>query len=535
MPKIQLPPSDDLRLKSATTPMYSTGTAPGRSAGKSIDDLFGDPPKELAALVEEPRTHGPIENIEVPRALEIQAPLYQEPERDPLDKTLWIPPVPTFTGLFGPAGCGKTFATRDWASREKGLLLCATTGIAAINLGGTTINSALGYFDTKSLMDSYTSGFLSARLGKLWKAGIRRLVLDEVSMLDGDQLTYLVKGIEEVNGRGYVIADADGADDLSADGTGGLGLTLVGDFAQLPPVKAPFAFESIEWNRFEQPGATITLTEIRRQADPTFIEALRNARRGLGHLAVEVFGPGMQRITDDTFDGPTLLAKNDAVDRYNWIRMNQLQGEAHKEIIFTNERWGKQRSEWGNPNKPPNTWGIPPRVQLKVGCLVMVLANKKVVGLGGIQTFDYVNGDLGIVVDGSPESHTCDIQLHRTGQIVHVEYVRREVLTPMDASRRKELIKDGKAELISDNGRFEIEGWIDYLPLRVAYASTVHKSQGLSLDKVQVNISDAFFKTPGMIYVALSRARTLEGLRLVGTHAAFIERCMTDKRLARWL
>lgn len=506
MTKLSLPPTppDDLKLRDDPC------VHPKRSEPRSRLDgpAAGMPPPGIAPLHRD-----------------------QEPERDPADKTLWMPPVPTFTGLVGPAGCGKTFATREWATRERGLLLAATTGIAAINLGGTTINSLLGYFDTKSLMDSYTNGFLSARLGKLWKAGARRIILDEVSMLDGDQLTYLVKGIEEVNGRGYVIHDQDDTD-LSADGTGGLGLTVVGDFCQLPPVKAPFAFESTEWARFDEPGATITLTEIRRQADPTFIEALRQARQGHGHRAIEVFGPGLQRITDDQFDGPTLLAKNDAVDRYNWIRMNQLTGPAHREILYENQRWGKQRSEWGNPTKPPNTWGIPPRLPLKVGCLVMVLANRRI---EGSTRFEYVNGDLGIVVDGSPTEHHCDVRLHRTGEVVTVEYVRREVLTPMDSARRKELVATGKTELISDNGRYEIEGWIDYLPLRVAYASTVHKSQGLSLDKVQVNISDGFFKTPGMVYVALSRARTLEGLRVVGTAAAFIERCMTDQRLARWL
>ncbi|HYW87494.1 MAG TPA: AAA family ATPase, partial [Chloroflexota bacterium] len=116
--------------------------------------------------------------------------------------TLWAAPVPSFTYLAGAAGSGKTFATKEWAARDPGLILCATTGIAAINLGGETINSVLGYFDTQSLQEQFITGFLTARLGKLWKAGVRRIVLDEVSMLAGDQLTYLVRAVEEVNGRG---------------------------------------------------------------------------------------------------------------------------------------------------------------------------------------------------------------------------------------------------------------------------------------------------------------------------------------------
>jgi ATP-dependent DNA helicase PIF1 len=113
--------------------------------------------------------------------------------------------------------------------------------------------------------------------------------------------------------------------------------------------------------------------------------------------------------------------------------------------------------------------------------------------------------------------------------------VRREVKQPCDAARRKELRAEGKDDLISDDGKWEITGWIAYMPLRVAYASTVHKSQGLSLDQVQINFRDAFFKSAGMVYVALSRARTAAGLRLVGTPATLVERCHADPRLKEWL
>lgn len=444
------------------------------------------------------------------------------------DVTLWNPAtVPMFTYLAGAAGSGKTFAAKAWAAEHPGLLLCATTGIAAINLGGTTINAQLGYFDTKSLMESYTTGFLTARLGKLWKVGVRRLLLDEVSMLDGDQLTYLVKAIEEVNGRGYVLGGSQ-IDDEDL-GPPAMGLTLIGDFAQLPPVKAPFAFESTEWERFAEPGHTITLTEIRRQADPDFIQALRAARGGDAKGVVDYFGSRLHDQTDDSFEGPTLLAKNESVDRYNWIRMNRLTGQA---VIYHSQREGKQRSEWGNPDKPPNTWGIPPRLNLKIGALVMVLANKK---LMLSNQFLYVNGDLGTLVDADETNKLAYVELQRTGQIVAVDYVRREVLIPMDAPRRKELIAQGKSEAITDNGKWEITGWIQYMPLRVAYASTVHKSQGLSLDRVQVNIRDAFFRSPGMLYVAMSRARSAEGLRLVGSTASLIERCTVDPRIQPWL
>jgi ATP-dependent exoDNAse (exonuclease V) alpha subunit len=127
------------------------------------------------------------------------------------------------------------------------------------------------------------------------------------------------------------------------------------------------------------------------------------------------------------------------------------------------------------------------------------------------------------------------VRLQRTGEVVEVTYVRREVQIPIDSARRKELRDAGKAHCITENGKFEITGWIEYLPLKVAYGSTVHKSQGLSLDAVQVNIRDNFFKSPGMLYVALSRCRTSEGLRLVGSEAALVERCAADPRLKAFL
>jgi ATP-dependent DNA helicase PIF1 len=477
-----------------------------------VGDYFGqprDPEQVIAAKIDE------LDAIE--KAEDLAATIV------PVD--LWPDPCPPFTYLAGAAGSGKTFAVKEWQQREAGLMLLATTGIAALNLGGTTVNAALGYFDTKSLQDSYIGGFLAARIGRLWRSGIRRLVLDEVSMLDGDQLTYIVKGIEEVNGRGYVLGKWTDDDDAPPPA---MGLTLVGDFAQLRPVEGAFAWESPEWKRFEGEN-TLTLTEIRRQEDPAFIEMLRQARIGNGGAVLAYMRGKIHPTTDDTFQGPTLFATNKAVDKYNWIRLSRVAGADH---YFESRRDGEQRSEWGNPKKEPYTWGVPIRLHTKIGALVMILANERVEGPPP-QPFLYVNGDLGTVVEANDT--TCYVELQRNGEVVDVTYVRREVLQPIDSARRRELRDKGLQAKISENGKFEITGWIEYMPIRTAYGSTVHKSQGLSLDAVQVNIRDHFFKTPGMLYVALSRSRTAAGLRLVGSEAALIERCAADPRLKPWL
>jgi len=443
------------------------------------------------------------------------------PVLDPV--SIWPAPVPTFTALLGAAGSGKTFETKGWAERVPGVLLAATTGIAAVNLGGETINSILGYFDTASLQESYLNGFLSARLGKLWRVGVKRLVLDEVSMLAADQLTFLVKAIEEVNGRGYVLgkwAKDPGEDETPPS----MGLTIVGDFAQLSPVKAPYAFESPEWGRFAE--HTLTLVEIKRQADPQFIEMLRAARIGRGDIVADYFAShnAIHQETNDSFDGATVLARNESVDRYNELRMGQLPGA---ELLFPSTRWGKQRSEWGNPDKPKNTWGIPEVLRLKQNALVMVLSNYR----DELRRLVYVNGDLGRLVDA--QDGRAFVALQRTGEIVEVLPVTRQVKVPIDSERRTELRKAGQENHI--DGKWEVTGEITYTPLRIAYASTCHKSQGLSLDRVQINLRDHFWKAAGMVYVGLSRARTMEGLRLVGSPKAIIERCSCDPRLREWL
>lgn len=435
----------------------------------------------------------------------------------------WADPVPVFCNLDGAAGSGKTFLTRAWAAQEFGVELAATTGIAALNLGGQTINSLLSYFDTKDLQDKYVEGRLAGVLGRLWRTGIKRIILDEKSMLNADQLTCLVRAIEAVNGNEYVL-DARWVDEETPPS---LGLTLVGDFAQLAPVKEPYAFESPEWHRFQE--NTITLTEIRRQADPEFIEALRAARVGDGKRAAEFFASRMHLTIDDTFQGPTLFATNAAVDRYNQLRMDRLPGAL---ITFGSSRWGKQRAEWGDPKQPPAKWGVPETLGLKVGATVMILANARREGIPP-QPYKYVNGDLGTIVDCDVDAFQAHVQLQRSGLIEKVDYVTRTVKVPCDAARRKELREQGEEDKI--DGKMEIIGAITYMPLRLAFASTVHKSQGLSMDCVQININDHFFKSPGMIYVALSRARTAEGIRLVGRPAGFIERCATDPKLRAWL
>lgn len=428
--------------------------------------------------------------------------------------------------LLGPAGSGKSTLARHWVDTYPGVVLAATTGIAAVNMGeGTTINALLRYYDTASLIEAYTSGYLGSTLGKLWRAGVRRIVVDEVSMLAAEQLTILTHALESLAGKKFTV-DADLADEMQAgmEAEGmelPIALTLVGDFLQLAPVKAEYAFESPVWEQYAT--RTHTLSTIHRQSDAGFLAALYAARIGDGGAVAEYFGPRMERVVDPKFDGTTIYATNDAVSRFNQIRMDRLKTPG---VVFPAERWGDQRSDWKL---------VPDQLTLKDGALVMILANRREPpteeGMPG--RLIYANGDLGTITRMDPTHGTVWVRLKRTGMEVSVEWVERTNLAPLDAARRKVLKAEQKEHLIVD--RFEQIGSVYYLPLRVAYASTVHKTQSLTLDEVQVNTTEGMFKQPGLTYVALSRARTAEGLRLIGTPEGIRARCVVSQKVREYL
>lgn len=474
---------------------------------------------------------GPLDTIDVEDAPQPAARTVPTAEQEAAIATMIDQP---FVDLSGTAGVGKTFIAKLLAERVDGVAMCATTGIAAVNLGeGQTINSLLMYYNTDNLRESFTLGYLQSKLRKLRRAGLRKILLDEKSMMDGHQLTFLVRAIDEVN-EGKVLegvgeGDADQADEVSErrhdDDLPPLGLILVGDFGQLPPIKAPFAFESAEWPRFAD--HRVKLTTIMRQTDRDFITALHQVRAGHVNRALEWFTESkFSDVMDESFDGTTVFAKNESVDRFNQLRLDSVRSPV---VAFSATRWGKENSEWKN---------IPPTLDVKVGALVMVLANRRYPREFEDDTppLMYCNGDLGVIESiVSPETikAVAYVRLRRTGGLVPVQMVTRDNLVPLDPGRRKELREAKQADRIKD--KYEIVGQITYMPLRLAWGTTVHKSQGLSLDTVQINIRDYFFGHPSMLFVALSRARTPAGLRIVGNQRTFVARCAVNKLVVPWL
>lgn len=452
----------------------------------------------------------------------------------------------TYTDISGTAGVGKTFVAKQILERAVpgSVVLAATTGIAAVNLGeGTTINALLRYFDTADLRAKYVNGALQATVRRLRKSGVQRILLDEKSMLSGQQLNYIARAIREVN-EGQIAALESMSDDFDytraeEDALPPIGLTLIGDFGQLPPVPdkeeitkldgskilrsipVEFAFDSTEWSLFS-PHRTV-LEKIYRQDAEDFIAALHAVRKGdiraaLDFFTADRFSAGM----DDRFQGTTLLPKNDMVDRFNFDALSRLSSAA---LTYTTVRLGKPRGDWKQ---------IPDVLRLKEGALVMVLANRREPGdEDALGAMIYANGDLGTVL--SADANGWQVKLQRNGRVVTVVPIVRENTIPLEPGRRAELKAQGIADEVIRNKKTEVIGSVQYMPLRAGYASTIHKSQGLTLDHVQVNIYDAFMRQPHMLFVALSRARTAEGLRIVGTQKGFVDRCTVEKRVQPWL
>lgn len=424
-------------------------------------------------------------------------------------------PVPC-ERLIGAAGTGKTYQllqrTKD--DPEYGLLT-ATTGISAVNLGAITIHSTLRYSDTASLRDAFLSGRLARTLHAIARSH-RRLIVEEYSMADGEQLDLWYRGVEEAN--------------RYADVSEPLGILLVGDLAQLPPVKAKWVFEADCWEKFAQ--NTVRLDKVWRQAGGPFLDALNHTREGRGGLAAEILaaaGARFETQLDPNFEGTTILPKNQNVNRYNAMALDRVPGER---FHLTARRWGRQRSEWSE-NPRTHEWGIPPRLELKLDAYVMILANAP--------DFSYVNGDCGHVRDF--DEHGIDVELVRTGKVMRIDKIVRgmEMAEEPDGwmGERIAPVMDAGEYIPRQHYRAKMRryvlGQVEYLPVRLAYASTVHKSQSLTLDRVQVDYRDPFFGHPAMLYVALSRCRTLEGLRMVGSRERFAAQCKMEAKVREWL
>ncbi len=376
--------------------------------------------------------------------------------------------------LTGEPGSGKTHTINAYVAylRTHGIepAITASTGIAATHIGGQTIHSWSGIG---------IKGFLSAydldNIASSEKYGARIdaahvLIIDEISMLSAETLSMVDAVCKEVK--------------RSELPFGGLQIILVGDFFQLPPISknlgsgdtTPFAFNSPAWANANL--VVCYLTEQHRHNDAAFTGILTAIRRNTfneDHLAVI-----QERIVERAQISqkiPRLFTHNMDVDQLNSDTLEKLPGVA-REFTMTH----KGRANLIEALKKGCL--SPEKLYLKPGAIVIFTKNSP--------RFGFVNGTLGTVEGFTDENQP----------IVRTKDGQKIIVQPMDWS-------------MEEGG--QIKATISQFPLRLAWALTVHKSQGLSMDAAAMDLARVFEYGQG--YVALSRLRTLNGLHLFGFNA----------------
>jgi ATP-dependent exoDNAse (exonuclease V) alpha subunit len=372
--------------------------------------------------------------------------------------------------LTGAAGAGKSYALREYISylKKHGVryAVTASTGIASTHINGTTIHAWSGIgIRQKLTMYDLDAIEEKANLHKRWN-DTQVLIIDEVSMLHASFVDMLDKLARHMR--------------RSDKPFGGLQVVFTGDFYQLPPVVREgngyestdvFAFMSKAWK--EAKPVVCYLTGQFRQEDDELSNVLNAIRAGEveeEHYLV------LQESSKKphTEDHIKLYTHNEIVDEINRRAFNALQGEAKVYEMVTRGKGPLLASLKGNCLAEE-------KLELKKGAKVICIKNDV--------ERRYVNGSMGIVVDFEKDD----------SPVVELVNGKRVTMKP-DTWR------------IEDDGKVKAE--ITQLPLRLAWAITVHKSQGMTLDRAQIDLSRAFASGQG--YVALSRLKTLEGLHLVG-------------------
>ena len=376
----------------------------------------------------------------------------------------------------GRAGTGKSTILNHLAwHTSKIIAVCAPTGVAALNVGGQTIHSLLR-LPTGVIADHDLEQ--PAELKKML-AAIDTLVIDEISMVSADLMDAIDRSLRQARGRRH-------------DPFGGAQIIMFGDPYQLPPVpprdpheRAYFAdtyrslwfFDATVW--IDAPMTVIELTEVHRQRDDRFKQILGAVRHGevTADMADELNAAGARTAPDDVI---TLATTNATVARINAERLARIGGTALKAVAEIN---GEFRE---------NTFPADEVLELKPGAQVMFLRNDP--------DGRWVNGTIGTV---SRVAGTVWVELPTAdgdAEEFEVEPAVWERYRYRYDADTKKLEKDVVAEF-------------EQFPLRLAWAVTVHKSQGHTYDAAVVDLGPRAFSA-GQTYVALSRVRSLDGLYL---------------------
>ncbi|NDK30916.1 AAA family ATPase [Nesterenkonia haasae] len=403
--------------------------------------------------------------------------------------------------LTGKAGTGKsTLIRRFMADTQRSVVVTAPTGIAALNVDGYTIHRLFGLHPTTTIADIRGGRYYPARFAETLQT-LQTLIIDEASMVRADLFDQIVAALERFGprpGRPY----------------GGVQLVLVGDLLQLPPVvpeyeqqifettyDTPYFFSAAQY--MEEDFPTVALTQVfRQQGDQRLTSILNAAREG---VLLNTAREDLNTRVDPNFepeDGEfwlTLATTNRIANARNRERLERLDAAEHRSFAqLTGDTDGFE---------PPTA----SELVFKTGAQIMLLTNDPL--------DRWVNGTLGKVVSvGRTENGEMSVEVEvRDGGVVTVTPARWEVTQPVADS---------------DRVTHRVVGSFTQLPFKLAWAITIHKSQGQTLDRLVVDLRGGTF-APGQLYVALSRATSMEGLVL--SRPVLPKDMKTDRRILRFL
>ncbi|HVA96058.1 MAG TPA: PIF1 family DEAD/DEAH box helicase [Candidatus Acidoferrales bacterium] len=386
--------------------------------------------------------------------------------------------------LTGQAGSGKTYILNLYINYLKKhkvpVAITASTGIAATHLNGGTIHSWSGIGIKSHLTHNDIAKILGNENKRAKLLTAKVLIIDEISMFHSyrlDMVNQICKLARQDN-RPF----------------GGLQVILCGDFFQLPPIneqgleKSGFAYKSEAWEELDL--TVCYLDEQHRQLDDSFLKVLNDIRsQDVSEYTFEKLSTRLNKEFLEHIIPTKLYTHNADVDGINNFELEKIDKPVHQYHMTT-----QGNKELVDVLKKGCL--APEELLIKEGALVMFIKNNPAKG--------YINGTLGKVqgfdTDGNPIVQTYD---------------------------GKEIIAMPTSWKFEENETVLAE--ISQVPLRLAWAITVHKSQGMSLDAAEIDLSKSF--AYGMGYVALSRVKSLEGIRLLGINATAF---MVDNDVAKF-
>lgn len=387
--------------------------------------------------------------------------------------------------ITGGAGVGKSYLINEYKklNQDKNILLCAPTGVASINIGGCTLHRTFR-IPVKLLTPNEPLINYQEVMSILRRVDI--IIIDEISMCREDVFNYVCRYIKYEN--------QDRINNQYRQGTLPIKLILVGDFYQLPPVitsneknafaqlynnSTGFAFQSESWKELDI--KTFELTTVVRQSDKEFSNCLNHIRKNQN--------PDLDFLNfnkcDNYIDNAIYLCSvNSMADEFNQKKLDMLNT---KEKTFTMRKTGDVSKI------KKSDLCVNEVLTLKIGCRVMAVIN---------DTDDaYQNGSLGTVVDFTDNDDVV-VQLDNGLKVTFTDHCFDIIDYTVSG--------EGKSASVSK----DIIASYYQIPLKLAYAITIHKSQGQTYDSVNIDLSKIF--ADGQLYVALSRCKSIQNMHFNG-------------------